>query len=277
MTSEPSTMTGPDLTSGIAFAELADGGMLAGHAGNEQVLLVRRGTEIFAIGAECTHYHGALVDGLVVGDTVRCPLHHACFDLRTGEASRAPAFDPVACWSVEQRDGLIFVGEKRERYTAASRGKILSKEPDKIVIVGGGAAGYAAADRLRRERYQGSIVMLSSEDAAPIDRPNLSKDFLAGSAPEEWVPMRPASFYSENGIDLQLNSNVTGIDPRGREVALADGSKIPYDRLMLATGAEPVRPSIPSRPAEHSYYITKMPSRTAGPSSNRPERRAGRW
>src|SRR5665213_2482128 len=114
MAQEQAVMTGPDLTQGIALAELTDGGMLVGHAGNEQVLLVRRGTEIFAIGAECTHYHGPLVDGLVVGDTVRCPWHHACFDLRTGEALRAPAFDPVACWSVEQRDGKIFVGEKRD-------------------------------------------------------------------------------------------------------------------------------------------------------------------
>src|ERR1700722_955169 len=168
MAQEQTALTGPDLTQGIPLAELADGGKLVGHAGGEQVLLVRRGTEIFAIGAECTHYHGPLADGLVVDDTVRCPWHHACFDLRTGEALHAPAFDPVACWSVEQRDGKIFVREKREQPAKALRGTIPGKEPEKIVIVGGGAAGFAAAERLRRERYQGSIVMLSSEDASPI-------------------------------------------------------------------------------------------------------------
>src|SRR5271157_3246135 len=105
----------PDLTQGLAAADLADGVALVGHVGDEQVLLVRRGTEVFALGAQCTHYHGPLVEGLVVDGTVRCPWHHACFDLRTGEALRAPAFDPIACWSVERRDGRIFVREKRQQ------------------------------------------------------------------------------------------------------------------------------------------------------------------
>jgi NADPH-dependent 2,4-dienoyl-CoA reductase/sulfur reductase-like enzyme/nitrite reductase/ring-hydroxylating ferredoxin subunit len=241
---DPTAPTGPDLTQGIALAELADDRKLVGHVGHEEVLLVRRGTQVFAVDAHCTHYHGPLVDGLVVGDTVRCPWHHACFDLRTGDALRAPALSPVACWLVEQRDGKVFVREKREQAAPARRGSGSLKAPQKIVIVGGGAAGFAAAEKLRREQYQGSIVMLSSDDTAPVDRPNLSKDFLAGTAPEDWVPLRPDSFYPENGIDLRLKANVTGIDARSREVALADGSKVPYDRLLLATGAEPVRLSI---------------------------------
>jgi apoptosis-inducing factor 3 len=251
MAQDQAELSGPDLAQGIALAELADGGKLVGHAGGEQVLLVRRGAEVFAVGAHCTHYHAPLVDGLVVDDTVRCAWHHACFDLRTGEARRAPALNPVACWSVEQRDGRIFVREKRERTATTSRARASGKAPERIVIVGGGAAGFAAAERLRRERYQGSIVMLSKDDAAPIDRPNLSKDYLAGSAPEEWVPLRPEAYYSENGIELSLAANVTGIDPRSREVVLADGGKVPYDRLLLATGAEPVRLSIPGADQPH--------------------------
>ena len=137
--------TGPDLARGIALAELADGGKLVGHSGDDQVLLVRRGTEVFAVGARCTHYGGPLVDGLVVDDSVRCPWHHACFDLRTGEALRAPALSPVACWGVEQRDGKIFVREKRPRPEPKPRGKASGKAPDKIIIVGGGAAGFAAS------------------------------------------------------------------------------------------------------------------------------------
>ena len=97
--------TGPDLANGVALAEIADGGKIVGHLGKDQVLLVRQGNEIFAVGALCTHYHGPLADGLVVGETVRCPWHHACFSLRTGEALHAPAFSPLTTWLVEQRDG----------------------------------------------------------------------------------------------------------------------------------------------------------------------------
>jgi apoptosis-inducing factor 3 len=251
MAQEQDKPTGPDLGQGVASEELAEGGKLVGHVGEEPVLLVRRGAEVFAVGAQCAHYHGPLVDGLVVEDTVRCPWHHACFSLRTGEALRAPALSPIECWSVEQRDGKIFVREKRKRTATRPHGNASEETPDKIVIIGGGAAGFAAAENLRRQRYQGSIVMLSNDDAAPIDRPNLSKDFLAGSAPEEWVPLRPDSFYSENHIDLRLESDVSDIDLRMREVVLTNGSKVPYDRLLLATGAAPVRLSVPGAAQPH--------------------------
>jgi apoptosis-inducing factor 3 len=250
MAQEQSKPSGPDLALGIASSELADGAKLLGHVGDEEVLLVRRGAEMFAVGPHCTHYHGPLAEGLVVDGTVRCPWHHACFDLRTGEALRAPALSPIARWSVDQRDGKIFVGQKLPEQKR--RGKPLSETPKRIVIVGGGAAGFAAAEMLRRRDYQGSIVMLSNDDAPPVDRPNLSKDYLAGSAPEEWVPLRPDSFYSENGIDLRLTANVIAIDVREKAVALKDGSKVPYDRVLLATGAEPVRLSIPGADRIHT-------------------------
>jgi apoptosis-inducing factor 3 len=249
---------GPDLAQGIALARLPDGGKLVGHVGGDEILLVRRGTEIFAVAAHCTHYHGPLAEGIVVGDTVRCPWHHACFDLRNGEALRAPALSSLMCWSVEQQGGKIFVREQRAQVEPKSRVGQPGATPEKIVIVGGGAAGFAAAERLRHAQYQGSIVMLSNDDASPVDRPNLSKDYLAGTAPEDWVPLRPDSFYSENAIDLRLKANVTGIDPKAREVALADGSKIPFDRLLLATGAEPVRLSIPGARQPHVSTLRSL-------------------
>lgn len=249
------SQNGPDLIKGIALVDLPDGGKLVGHCGDEPVLLVRRGTEVFAVGATCTHYGGPLADGLVVDDTVRCPWHHACFDLRTGEALRPPAFSPLACWSVEQRDGRIFVSEKLKRAASKQRDEGPARIPDRIVIVGGGAAGFAAAEKLRRERYEGSIVMLSDDKAPPVDRPNLSKDYLAGKAPEDWIPLRGQSFYSKNKIDLRLETSAAGVDVGSSEVVLADGSRIPYDSLLLATGAEPVRLTIPGADQPHVHTL----------------------
>jgi NADPH-dependent 2,4-dienoyl-CoA reductase/sulfur reductase-like enzyme len=211
---------------------------------------------VFAVGATCTHYGGPLAEGLMVGETVRCPWHHACFSLRTGEAVRAPAFAPLACWTVEQQDGKIFVRSKKEE--PARPKTFRASEPGRIVIVGGGAAGFAAADALRRQDYGGSIVMLSSDAAPPVDRPNLSKDYLAGSAPEDWLPLKPADFYTENGIDLRLNAAVTAIDPSAHQVTLADGASVAYDKLLLATGAEPVRLSIPGADQPHVHVLRSL-------------------
>jgi apoptosis-inducing factor 3 len=252
--------SGPDLARGISVNDLSDGDMLAGHVGGEAVLLARRGEEFLAISATCSHYSGPLAEGVMVGDSVRCPWHHACFSLRTGEALRAPALSSLACWSVEQRDKMVFVQHKKEipkpkRKSGSARA---GKLPDRIAIVGGGAAGFAAAEMLRREQYDGSIVMLSNDDASPVDRPNLSKDFLAGQAPEEWVPLRPDSFYTDERIELRLKTNVKGIDARSREISLGDGSRIPYDRLLLATGAEPIRLSIPTSDRAPVYTLRSL-------------------
>jgi NADPH-dependent 2,4-dienoyl-CoA reductase/sulfur reductase-like enzyme/nitrite reductase/ring-hydroxylating ferredoxin subunit len=257
MSDAPST-TGPDLTAGIAAGELADGQMLVGHVGEENVLLARRGSEIFAIGATCSHYNGPLGDGILTEDAVRCPWHHACFSIRTGEALHAPAISPVACWSVEQQGGKIFVRDKKPEAPKKSRAAAGSAAPGKIVIIGGGAAGFAAAERLRREGYGNSIVMVSDDDAPPVDRPNLSKDYLAGNAPEEWIPLRGDDFYADNQIDLRLKSSVAAIDPRAREVALANGSKLAFDKLLLATGAEPIKLPLPGANLPHVFTLRSL-------------------
>jgi NADPH-dependent 2,4-dienoyl-CoA reductase/sulfur reductase-like enzyme/nitrite reductase/ring-hydroxylating ferredoxin subunit len=233
---------GPDLTRGVAATEFADGKLL-GHVGDDAVLLVRIGEDVFAIDAHCSHYHGPLAEGLVVGDTIRCPWHHACFNLRSGEAACAPATFPLNVWKVEREEGKLFVREKR--VVEKTGRKAPSSAPGKIVIVGGGAAGFAAAEMLRRHDFAGSIAMLSGDADAPVDRPNLSKDYLAGSAPEDWMPLRPDDFYKESNIDLRLKTDAVSLDAKARHVVTANGEKIGYDRLLLATGAEPVRLSFP--------------------------------
>jgi NADPH-dependent 2,4-dienoyl-CoA reductase/sulfur reductase-like enzyme/nitrite reductase/ring-hydroxylating ferredoxin subunit len=255
MAEQQASPSGPDLTQGIALTDLVDG-RLVGHVGDEEVLLVQTGAGVFAISAHCTHYHGPLAEGVVAGETVRCPWHHACFDLRSGEALHAPALSPVECWTVEQRDGRIFVKEKRQQ--PKPRSAPATNAPGRIVIVGGGAAGFAAAEMLRRKQFGGSIVMLSQDTAAPVDRPNLSKDYLAGSAPEDWLPLRPDAFYADNGIELILNTEVAGIDVRKREITVKGGRTLPYDRLLLATGAEPVRLPIPGADQPHVHTLRSL-------------------
>src|SRR5215467_9793216 len=256
MAQEQNTPQGPNLTQGVALTDFVDGKLL-GHVGDEAVLLVHSGGEIFAISAHCTHYHGPLAEGLVTGGSVRCPWHHACFDLRTGEAVRAPALSPLACWKVERRDGRIVVKDKREQ--PKPRGPMAKGDaPGKIIIVGGGAAGFAAAEMLRRRDYRGSIVMLSDDDAPPVDRPNLSKDYLAGSAPEDWLPLRPDEFYAGSDIDLRLKTSVAKIDARQREVITAAGQSLSYDRLLLATGAEPVRLNFPGADRPHVHALRSL-------------------
>jgi NADPH-dependent 2,4-dienoyl-CoA reductase/sulfur reductase-like enzyme/nitrite reductase/ring-hydroxylating ferredoxin subunit len=237
-------LSGPDLRQGVASSDVADGTPLLGHADGEPVLVVRRDGELFAIGATCTHYGGPLAEGLIVGETVRCPWHHACFSLRTGDAIRTPALNPVASWAVEERGGRVRVTGKAEpgqRARPALDSAAESPTPVSVVIVGGGAAGNAAAEELRRHGYAGPITMIDPDADEPYDRPNLSKDYLAGNAPEEWIPLHPRSFYDELEVELVLGRRVTALDTKGKRVTLDDGSTRDYGALLLATGAEPVR------------------------------------
>lgn len=257
MSDAAKTLSGPDLAQGVELSKVSDGAMLLGHAHGEPVLLARRGDELFAIGALCTHYGAPLGDGLLVDDTVRCPWHHACFSLRTGEALRAPALDPVACWRVEQHEGRAYVREKVERRMPQPR-LTAAGIPGSVVIVGGGGAGNAAAETLRREGYSGRITMLSADTSLPCDRPNLSKGFLAGTAPVEFTLLRSPEFYREHGIELRLGARVSAIDAGSRQVSLVDGARFTYDALLLASGAEPVRLKVPGGDLPHVHYLRTL-------------------
>jgi NADPH-dependent 2,4-dienoyl-CoA reductase/sulfur reductase-like enzyme/nitrite reductase/ring-hydroxylating ferredoxin subunit len=235
---EQAQASGPDFAAGIAADDCPEGTTVAGRVGDDGVLLSRIDGELYAIGSTCTHYGGALAKGLIGDGEVRCPLHHACFDLKTGEVLRAPALDPVDRWKVEVEGDRIFVRQKLE---AVSRTPTPQTDVRKIVIVGGGAAGLACANELRHLGYDGQITILSADADPPCDRPNLSKDYLAGTAPEEWIPLRPADWYTEHRIDLRLNSPVRMIDTTERAAELEDGERFPFDRLLLATGSEPRR------------------------------------
>jgi len=254
-------LTGPDLGAGVDADRLRSGDKLLGHAQGEPVLLARLGDDFVAIGASCTHYGGPLAEGVIDGDHVRCPWHHACFSLRTGEALRAPALNPVACWKTERRGTTVVVTEKIERdplastYPAAAGGA--GSAPRNIVIVGAGAAGSAAMEMLRRCGYAGRITVVDPDTAAPYDRPNLSKDYLAGNAPEEWIPIRPEGFYAQHRVDL-VRGRVARIDVATRTVHVDGGNSLNYDALLLAPGAEPVHLETPGDDQPHVHYLRSL-------------------
>jgi apoptosis-inducing factor 3 len=247
-------LEGPDFKKGYEVDKLAEGQMLLGHAFGEPVLVARHGDDVFAIGAVCTHYGGPLVKGLMVDCTVRCPWHHARFDLRTGEAIAAPALNDVACWKVQKRGDRFFVTGKLEKKPARKP----KSAPTSVVIVGAGAAGGAAAEMLRREGYDGPVQMIGADEFLPYDRPNLSKDYLAGNAPEEWIPLRPPDFYREQKIETWKKTLVIRIDPMKKRVLLSDGHSLNYGALLLATGAEPIRLQIPGADLAHVCYLRTL-------------------
>jgi NADPH-dependent 2,4-dienoyl-CoA reductase/sulfur reductase-like enzyme/nitrite reductase/ring-hydroxylating ferredoxin subunit len=247
--------TGPDFAAGVELGALREGISLRGHVGGEAAIMVLRGDEVFVVGAFCTHYHGPLDEGLVVGDTVRCPWHHACFSLRSGEALRAPAFDALPRWRTERAEGRIFA---RERLTSAPEKSAPAASPRGVVIVGAGAAGFAAAQMLRAEGYDGVIEMIGADSAEPYDRPNLSKDYLAGTARPEWLPLRDSAWYRENGVLLRLGRKVEALDLAAKRLTLDDGAAVSFDSLLLATGAEPMRLPIPGADRSNVYYLRSL-------------------
>jgi NADPH-dependent 2,4-dienoyl-CoA reductase/sulfur reductase-like enzyme/nitrite reductase/ring-hydroxylating ferredoxin subunit len=254
-------LTGPDLGAGIDDPGLDEGGKLLGHANGDAVLLAKVDGAYVAVGVSCTHYGGPLAEGVVVDGAVRCPWHHACFSLKTGEALRAPALSPIACYDVDASGGRVRVGRKIERDPLAPTYPTpagMTRPPlSRIAIVGAGAAGSAAAEMLRRCGFEGDVTVIDGEGDSPYDRPNLSKDYLAGNAPEEWIPLRPPGFYDEHRITLR-RVRATRIDVAGKRVELEDATPVSFDALLLATGAEPIRLQLPGEDQPHVHVLRSL-------------------
>jgi NADPH-dependent 2,4-dienoyl-CoA reductase/sulfur reductase-like enzyme/nitrite reductase/ring-hydroxylating ferredoxin subunit len=248
----------PDLTAGISTESFADGAPLLGSVDGDAVILVRRGGEITAIGATCTHWGGPLAEGLGVDDTIRCPWHHACFSLRTGEALRTPALSPVPVYEVVQRDGLVFVTGKRAKPGSVRPRVRQGNVPSSVGIIGGGGAGNSAVEELRHLGFEGPITVIDPDEHAPYDRPNLSKDYLAGTAPEEWIPLHPRSYYQELNIELLLSRRVAALDAERRRIVLDDGTEREFGAVVLATGAEPVRLTLPDDRGPRIHYLRTL-------------------
>ena len=260
MSGHSDELTGPDLAEGVGISSVGAGQMIAGHAFGEPVLLVHVEPNWFAVGAKCTHYGANLVEGVLVGETIRCPWHHACFELRNGAASHAPALNDLPCYDIVLENDSVRVTRKRtggqlrerdsrRRGSRAPERVVLEPNPVSgpscVVMIGAGAAGSGCAEMLRREGYRGPITLIDGDRDAPYDRPNLSKDYLAGNAPEDWLPLHPKEFYETQQLEILGGVTALEIDPKARTVRLSDGSTRPYGALLIATGATPMRLDIP--------------------------------
>jgi len=257
---QPEELTGPDLEKGVEASSVGVGKMIAGHAFGEPVLLAHVEPNWFAIGAKCTHYGAPLAEGVLVGETIRCPWHHACFELRNGAASHAPALNDLPCYDVLLENDIVRIARKRtggHLYGSGHRPRG-SRTPEKVVvepkptagpssvlIIGAGAAGNACAEMLRREGYRGPVTLVDGDRDAPYDRPNLSKDFLAGSAPEDWLPLHPKEFFETQRLEILSGVTAQNIDAKARTVRLSDGSDRSYEVLLIATGATPIHLDVP--------------------------------
>ncbi len=246
----------PDLAIGIPHEALARGQMMEGTYEGERVLLARVEDRFYAVGGACTHYGAPLCEGLLSGTTVRCPWHHARFDLESGRATAPPALAGLKRYRVVVESDRVRI--LRPAPVPRPSPRPAAKGPDAVVIVGAGAAGAIAAETLREEGFQGRVTLLDGEPNGPVDRPNLSKDYLAGSAPEEWLPLRSDEFYRENGIELRVGTRVERIDPTARTLTLAGGEELGWGALLLATGATPVRLPVPGAELAHVFTLRSL-------------------
>jgi NADPH-dependent 2,4-dienoyl-CoA reductase/sulfur reductase-like enzyme/nitrite reductase/ring-hydroxylating ferredoxin subunit len=253
---EPIALRGPNAEEGVALDQLPDGVPVAARFREEPIVLVRRGDDVFAVAAGCTHYGARLDEGAVSGEELRCPWHHARFSLRTGDAVAAPALNSIGCYRVERTGNSIRVVGKANEAPSPRRSN--AADPASVVIIGGGAAGSAAAEMLRREGYGGPVTLVSEDPSVPYDRPNLSKDYLAGTALEEWIPLRPREFYQEQNISLRTGTVALKLDPKARQVILAGGEQLPFGALLLATGGRPRKLAIPGADLEHVFVLRSL-------------------
>ena len=245
----------PDLAEGIPQEALAPGQMIEGTYADERVLLARVEEDFYAVGGVCTHYGAPLCEGLLSGRTVLCPWHHARFDLESGRAAAPPALSGLQRYQVVVESGRARVLGPLPAPRPSPRP---ARGPDSVVIVGAGAAGAIAAETLREEGFQGRVTLLEGEPNGPVDRPNLSKEYLAGNAPEEWIPLRSNDFYRERGIELRVGTRVERVDPKARRIALAGAEELAWDALLLATGATPVPLSIPGANLAHVFTLRSL-------------------
>jgi len=247
-------MTDPQWREIAGESNLTEGVPLTLKTGEEEILLARIRGRIYACGPKCNHYGAPLSDGVLSDRIITCPWHSARFNVTNGKLDAAPALDDLPCYPVKVENGRVFVGIAARPAIPRPSGE----DHRTFAIIGAGAAGNAAAEMLRREGFAGRILLVTAEEDGPYDRPNLSKEFLAGKAPAEWIPLRSKEFYSDHGIELLTNHRVTELNPVDRTITFENGKRVGFDRALLATGGTPRNLAIPGADLNGVFVLRSL-------------------
>ncbi len=238
--------------------DLQNGEMKQVKVGDTDVLLARVEGKYFATGATCTHYGAPLVEGVLHGSRIMCPWHHACFNVTNGDLEEPCALDALPSYKVQQQGNDVTVSVPIEMTDRRELEPVTGQDARVFVILGGGAAGEAALEELRRQGFAGRIVLVTREQRLPYDRINLSKDYLDGNAGEDALPLRPDEFYQKHNIELLREHEVTQVDAQNRVITFADGNTLHYDALLLATGSKPRTLKVPGSDLHNVFTLRSV-------------------
>ncbi|MEQ2256150.1 hypothetical protein ILYODFUR_021436 [Ilyodon furcidens] len=218
-------------------SDLHDGQMKEVTVEDQKVLLVRTNGQYSAVGSRCSHYNAPLIKGTLVGESVRCPFHGACFNVRTGDIEEYPGLDCLPTYKVNLQDGNVYVSINKKSMKLTKRVReMCTVQPDvkhTILLVGGGPASLVCAETLRQNCYQGRIIMVTKDSLPPFDKPKLSKAMNVESSS---ILLRPHDFYQQHGIEMWTRKEVVSVNPAKKFVKMSDGTSERYDQLLLSTG-----------------------------------------
>jgi len=226
-----------------------------------KVLVCRIDGEFFAVSPSCTHYGAPLEKGIMSGDRIVCPWHHACFSAKNGGLLEPPSFDALVSYDIET-DGDDVVLSVPDELETRREPEMSNADPDSdgrtFIIAGAGAAGFAAAQALREYGYEGGIQLVTREDRLPYDRPNVSKEYMMGEAKDEWMPLRPPEFYEKYGIETIMENEIVDLDPEDNTFTLGNGCKLEYDKALIATGVSPRKLDVPGSDLGNIFTLRSM-------------------
>jgi len=241
--------------------ELRDGEMKQVRVGRRTALLLRLGDEFHALGAKCPHHGAPMEEGLLHEGRLLCPWHKSVFDAVTGDLEQTPALQALARFEARVEDGNVIVtvpDRAPSERTMPMAGYDPAADSRHFVILGGGAAGGAAAEALRQEGFEGRVTIITREQDLPYDRTELSKDFLGSTEDVSEPTLRSDEFYEEHGIEVRRGCEVASVDVPARRLELADGESLECDALLLATGGVPRRLPVDGADLENVFTLRSL-------------------